>query len=73
MAKAAGSSGWLLLLGLGGLATLKLSCQGGGGQGDPAVADALSALLADVGPLVVQPAIDSNQSAALGLEPTARK
>lgn len=67
MAKAAGSSGWLLLLGLGGAATLKLSCQGSGG-GDPAVADALTALLADVGPLVVQPAIDGNQAAALGLE-----
>jgi uncharacterized protein len=68
MAKAAGSSGWLLLLGLCVAATLKLSCQGEGGPGDPAVADALSSLLADVGPQVVQPAIALNQAAALGLE-----
>src|SRR5262245_13532602 len=48
---------WALVAGLGAAAFFKTACDGGGDGGDEAVEDALSALLADVGPEVVLPAL----------------
>jgi uncharacterized protein len=68
METAAGSRGWPLLLALAGAATLKLSCADEPGAGGGAVSDTLAALLADVGPEVVVPALAANQAAAAALQ-----
>lgn len=56
-------SSWRVLVGLGALVLAKLACGDDKGE-DTATSDTLAALLADVGPEVVRPALDRATTAA---------
>ena len=74
MGLAAGSRGsWGVVAGLAAIAFLKTACDGGAPPGEGPVAGALRALLEDVGPEVVRPALQraGEASAALSAATTA--
>lgn len=66
MAAVAGNASWRLLGGLCAVALVKVACDGGPDKQSPVDAT-LAALLADLGPEVVLPALDSAAAAAAAL------
>jgi predicted lipoprotein len=69
MARTGGERGWLLIGGLGiALVARPMACDGGPGTGDPAVAKAVAATLADTWPQVVSPALAEAEEASRLLE-----